>query len=158
MMKKNWCCSENMAAVGLLALRIAVGVIFINHGWMKLQDMEMTTKFFESLNIPLAGFAAWVVALVEFVGGIAVLLGIYTKEVAKLLVINMIVALLVAHISGPFARAELAIALLGGSLALSGLGAGPWRLIKKESCCLGKGGCGGKCEGNCSCGTKEMKK
>ncbi len=156
MMKKSWCCSENMAAVGLLALRIAVGIIFINAGWMKLHMIDQVAAMFGGMGIPLAGVMAWVVALVEFVGGIAVLLGVYTKEVAKLLAIIMVVALLTAHRAGPLSAATPAIAMLGATLALAGVGAGPWRLVKKESCCMGKGGdCGGSCKGNCSCGTKK---
>jgi len=139
-----------MAAIGLLALRLGLGVVFAYHGWGKLQAMDQTIGFFGTLGIPLASFFAWLVALVEFLGGIAIILGIFTKEVAKVLAVVMIVALLTAHINQPFARAELAIALLGGSLALAGLGAGPWRLIKKESCCGAKDKkddcCGGSCK------------
>lgn len=37
-----------------------------------------------------------------------------------------------------FCQAGLPIALLGATLALVGLGAGPWRLVKKECCYDGK--------------------
>jgi len=151
-MKKNWCCGENMAAIGLLALRLAVGAIFIYHGWDKLSDMDKTVTGFGMMGFPLPAFFAWLVALVEFVGGVALVLGIYTKEFAKLLAIIMLVAILKVHLGGGFKGMEYQISLLGGSLALAGLGAGPWRLIKKESCCGSKeekgGCCGGVCKDN----------
>lgn len=137
-MLKNKCCPENMADIGLLALRIVVALVFIKHGWDKWQDIGKTTAFFASLNIPLAHFSAYLVATVELVGGLMVLFGLYTKEVAKFLAMNMIVALLTAHIHGPWKAAELALVLLGASLALAGLGAGKWRLVKNECCYEGK--------------------
>lgn len=125
-------------AIGLLALRIGIGFIFMKHGWDKWNNIDGTTAFFDGLGIPLAHFSAYLVATVELVGGLLVLLGIYTKEIAKFLAITMVVALLTAHIHGPWKGAELAFLLLGGSLALIGLGAGPWRLVKKECCYDGK--------------------
>ena len=141
-----------MAAVGLLALRIAFGAIFIYHGWGKLADMDKTVSMFGMMGFPLAAFFAWVVALVEFLGGIAILLGVYTKEVAKLLAIIMLVAILKVHLGGGFKGMEFQLSLLGGLLALAGVGAGKYRLLKNESCCMkgdAAGCCGGK--GSCTC-------
>lgn len=136
MMKKNLCCGENMAAVGLLALRISVAIIFINAGWTKLHMIDQVAAMFGNMGVPLAGIMAWVVALVEFLGGIAVLLGVYTKEVSKFLAFTMVVALLLAHRGGPLQAATPALAMLGSTLALAGVGAGKWRLVKNESCCM----------------------
>ncbi len=131
-MKLACCSEESMRNWGLLFLRIAIAVVFIAHGWAKLQGIEQTVGFFDKSGIPLAGFFAWVVALVEFLGGIAVLLGVYTRLVAKLLIVTMIVALLTVHMGTPWKGAELPIVLLGGSCALLALGAGKWRLMKQE--------------------------
>lgn len=139
---KMRCNEESMRNWGLLFLRIAVGIIFIYHGWGKLNGIEQTAGFFDKTGIPFAGFMAWVVALVEFLGGIAVLLGVFTRLAAKLLAIVMIVALLTAHMGGPWKSAELPIALLGGLLALWGIGGGKWQVTKKEclpwckTCCV----------------------
>lgn len=94
--------------------------------------IDMTAGFFEKMNIPFPVFSAWLVGLVEFIGGLAVMFGIYIRFFAKFLIINMVVALLTAHISGPWKSAELAIAMLGGSIALLGLGGGAWQIMKKE--------------------------
>lgn len=133
-MLKDKCCPPQMLGVGLLALRIAVGIIFIHHGWSKWQDIAGTAELFRGIHIPLALFMAYVVATVELVGGIMVLLGVYTKEASKFLAMTMIVALLTVHLKQPFAKAEFPLVLLGATLALSGTGAGKWRLVQKECC------------------------
>jgi len=59
--------------VALLLLRLGVGLIFVVAGWDKLMDISGPQAFFADLGIPLAGLMAWVVAIVEFVGGLMVL-------------------------------------------------------------------------------------
>lgn len=133
-MKHAGCNEESMRNWGLLLLRIAVGVVFIYHGWGKLHGIEQTAGFFGNIGIPAAGFMAWVVALVEFLGGIAVLLGLFTRLAAKLLAIVMLVALFTAHWGGPWKSAELPIALLGGLCALMTIGGGKWQVLRKWDC------------------------
>ncbi|MCH8049673.1 DoxX family protein [Patescibacteria group bacterium] len=118
---------------GLLALRLAFGVVFIYHGWLKLNGIDATATFFESLSIPIPVFFAYFAGLLEFLGGIALILGFQTKTFAGLLAIEMIIALLIFHTKVPYDVAtELPIALLGGLIALHALGAGEWRVTKKE--------------------------
>lgn len=125
------------ADTGLLMLRVATGLVFLYHGWVKLQGIEGTGMFFGSLGIPLPALMAWVVALVEFVGGIALLTGVYSRIAAKLLAVTMIVALLTAHIDGPWKSAELPLVLLGSMLAIAMGGPGAYVAMKKDCTCLG---------------------
>ncbi|MBI2484823.1 DoxX family protein [Candidatus Uhrbacteria bacterium] len=129
---KQYCYSAQGRDLALFLLRLAAGAVFIYHGWLKLDDMQATQAFFESLNIPVVAVAAWVVALVEFVGGIALVLGVHARSGAFLLGINMIVALLVAHLGKPFLAAELPLVLLGAMFVVWTHGAGAWRLMKQE--------------------------
>src|SRR3989338_2044079 len=87
-------CTPAMRDFGLFVLRLSVGVVFIYHGWMKLTDIEGTTAFFGSQGFPIAGALAYLVGLVEFVGGVAVVLGVFTKVAALFLAVVMVVALL----------------------------------------------------------------
>lgn len=80
---------------GLLVLRIGVSIIFIFAGWMKYKDMTGTVGFFASIGF--SAFWAYLVTAVELLGGIAVLLGIWTRVAAKLLAIVMVVAIYVVH-------------------------------------------------------------
>ena len=118
-----------------LPLRIVLGIIFIVHGYMKLfGGIEGTTGFFTNIGIPLAGFFAYVVAIVEFFGGIALILGIFVKIASSLLAVDMVVAILVVHLSKGFLISnggyEFTLVLLGGLIALILLGAGELSLQK----------------------------
>lgn len=108
-------------------LRLALGLVFITHGADKLfGGIVGTTQFFASLSIPFPGISAWVVALVEFFGGIALVIGLFTRYAGLLLAIDMLVALFTAHFkSGAFTQGyELAIVLLAASIALTLRGSG----------------------------------
>jgi len=80
----------------------------IVHGAQKLFGMfgggglEGTTQFFASLGIPMAGAAALLVGLVEFAGGIAVVLGAWTHIVVLLMAIDMLVAIVTVHLPNGF--------------------------------------------------------
>lgn len=123
--------------MGLLLLRVTVGVVFVYHGWAKLNGIEGTGQFFNSLGIPLSGLMAWVVALVEFLGGLSLIFGIYSRVAAKLLFVDMLVALLLAHVGGPWLKAELPLVLLGATAAIAMGGAGSWVVMKKDCECSG---------------------
>ncbi len=117
--------------LALLLLRIGVGVIFIVAGWGKLTGIEGTIQFFGNIGIPLPAVMAWVVAIVEFVGGIMVLLGAYAKIPYLLFAIIMVVALFTTKLGGEFSAARLDIMLLLTSLALFFLGSGAYSVDNK---------------------------
>jgi putative oxidoreductase len=120
---------------GITFLRIVVGVIFIMHGWQKLSmGFDHVAGFLGSIGIPLPRLAAVLLTLVELIGGVALILGIFTSYVAALLAIDMLVALIRVHApNGFFAPkgVEFPLLLLAaninlifhgpGSLSLSGL-------------------------------------
>jgi putative oxidoreductase len=120
--------------IGLLALRISVGLIFIVQGWSKLSGIEGPTAMLSGIGFPAAAFFAWLLALVEVLGGIAVILGVYIRFAAKLLALVMVVALLTVHLHGAFGMAMAPIALLGSTIALFCLGGGEWQLMKDKEC------------------------
>ena len=109
-----------------LLLRIGVGIIFIVAGWGKITGIEGTIGFFGGLGIPLPGVMAWVVALVEFVGGLMVLTGTYIRIPTILLACVMLVALLTTKVGGEFGAARLDIMLLLANLALFIMGSGKY--------------------------------
>ncbi|WP_340104747.1 DoxX family protein [Rhodohalobacter sp. 8-1] len=114
-----------------LLLRIGVGVIFIVAGWGKLNGIEGVQGFFGDLGIPLPGLMAWVVAIVEFFGGLMVLLGAYIRIPAMLLAFTMVVAILTTKLGGEFSAARLDIMLLLTTLALFFLGSGKYSVDDK---------------------------
>ncbi len=120
--------------IGLLALRISVGLIFLVQGWGKLNGIEGPTAMLAGIGFPAAGFFAWLLALTEFLGGVGLILGVYVRLFAKLLFVVMIIALFTVHIPGPFAGAMTPLALIGSTIAVLMLGGGEWQVMKDKEC------------------------
>jgi len=114
--------------IGLLVLRLVVGVTFLLHGLDKLADLSGTEEFFASLEIPAPGLMAPFVALTETVGGLLLIAGLATPLAGVALAVDMLVALVTAHIDEGFFAAdggiELVLLLAAASLALALTGAG----------------------------------
>ncbi|MFC6882113.1 MULTISPECIES: DoxX family protein [Actinomadura] len=115
---------------GLLLGRLALGVIFVAHGWQKLTDVGHSgvTKMFEGMDIPFPALSATYATWVELVGGIALILGVVVPVAGILLALDMAGALWFAHIDhGLFADKggyELVLILGAASLLLAFTGAG----------------------------------
>lgn len=111
----------NKNEIGKFILRIVLGFIFFIHGLSKFQGgISNTAGFFDSLGIP--GFMAYMVAMIELVGGIAVILGIGTKIVSVLFAIILLGAIFTAKLpagllgNGQMAGYELDLILLAASI------------------------------------------
>lgn len=142
-----------MVSLGLFLLRLVVGGLFALHGVPKLfggqgssaklsdtakqtlgqafvdqmegGGIENLTGMLESMNIPNAPKMAWVLALTEFAGGLALVLGWKTRPVAAALALSQLVAIDKVHAKqGLIGGYELNATLIGatGALALAGPG------------------------------------
>lgn len=107
----------NSQQIGALLLRFVLGLTFFIHGLAKFQGgIENTAGFFESLGLP--GYSAYAVALIELIGGIAMILGFGTRVAAALFAIIMIGAIMKVKLASGFlgngqsAGYELDLALL----------------------------------------------
>jgi putative oxidoreductase len=105
---------------------VAVATIFIRHGYQKLFVFGFAgvTGAFTHMGVPLPGFTGPFIGLLEFFGGIALLLGFLTRVFALGFVCDMLVAILLVQLSRGFSAYELEFLLLGSSLALAFTGAG----------------------------------
>ncbi|WP_165999425.1 DoxX family protein [Bacillus sp. Cs-700] len=114
--------------LGLLTIRLVVGVLFFVHGFLKFSGgIENTIAFFETIGI--AGFLAYVVAVIEIAGGILMILGIGTRFISVLFSMILIGALLtVKRSTGMLGGYELDIAFLAMSVSLLLSGGGPYSL------------------------------
>ncbi|MED4454917.1 DoxX family protein [Metabacillus fastidiosus] len=113
---------KNEAAATIL--RVFLGITFLMHGLSKFQGgIENTVGFFESLGLP--GFTAYMVALIELIGGIAVILGLGTRIISILFVIILAVAIMKVKLAagflgnGQMAGYELDLALMAISIYLA---------------------------------------
>jgi putative oxidoreductase len=113
-------------SLGLAALRVAVATIFIRHGAQKLFVFGFAgvTGAFTQMGVPLPGVTGPFVGLLEFFGGIAILIGFLTRPIAFALAFDMLVAIFLVKLKGGFSGYELEFLLLGSSLALALTGAG----------------------------------
>ena len=116
--------------IGLLLMRLVVAAIFINEGYGKLSDISGTVMFFAHLG--LAPWLVYVVGIIEFVGGIAMLLGIFTGYAGIGFVVVLIGVIFTGHVThgGFFFGHSYEFTLLTASLALALIGPGrfslPW--------------------------------
>lgn len=117
----------------LSVLRIITGFLMLWHGSQKLFAFPPPERVMESnAMITFAG-------VLEFVGGILILIGLFTRPVAFLLSGTMAVAYFLAHASGGFLplvnKGELAVIYCFVFFYLFFAGGGPWsvdNVIKKS--------------------------
>lgn len=114
---------------GITVLRLVVGVVFLAHGGQKLfvWGFGNVAGFMGKIGIPAPMLAAIVVTLVEFFGGLALVLGLFTRWAAAFLSVNMLVAILTVHLKAGFflpAGVEFALTLFAANAALVLLGSG----------------------------------
>jgi putative oxidoreductase len=119
------------ARYGLAILRVVLGIAMAVHGWSKLSGgVDNVSGFFGGmLGIPAPGLMAWVVTIVELVGGILLMVGFLTQIAGILIALDMLGAILFAFLlrgtpfiengaitwekEAVFAAAALCIALAG---------------------------------------------
>src|SRR5205085_8326558 len=111
---------------GLLALRLALGVIFVAHGgqkvfgWFGGHGLAATVNGMGQMGIPAP--LAYLASFTEFFGGVAVLIGLLSRLASMGLAVVMIVAIQQVHLKNGFFLEtkgfEYNIALLGMAVAL----------------------------------------
>lgn len=118
--------------LGLLILRAITGVIFVAHGWPKLADgASGAAQMFGQLGVPVPGGSAWLVTLLEFFGGLALIAGAFVALVSALFIVHMTMGILLVHLAQGFyvvgpgqGGVEFNLLLIGSLLTLILVGAG----------------------------------
>ena len=130
-----------MLNAALLILRIALGIVFVAHGLQKSfgvfsgPGINGFTQYLSGLGFVPAVFWAYVAAYTELVGGICVLLGLFTRIASALIFILLVVATVRVHLTHGFFGAaggfEYNLVLLCICIVLMLLGAGTPSITKK---------------------------
>ncbi|HVU06406.1 MAG TPA: DoxX family protein [Candidatus Paceibacterota bacterium] len=111
-----------------LIVRLIIGGIFIFAGWVKASDMTMTLGFFSQLGLP--SFLAYVISYAEILGGIALVIGLWTELASTGLAIIMIGATYYSYQMAPAMNMPVSqaimptIAIFAAALSLIATGAG----------------------------------
>lgn len=114
--------------LGLLLIRIAVGLIFIHHGLMKFQNVEGTLGFMGHLGVPV--WLAYLVMIVELVGGAMLVAGVLTRAAAVATgIVALFAFVLVINPMKGVAGGELELLLSAVSFGLALVGSGKARLL-----------------------------
>ena len=125
--------SNRQINIALTLLRVVVGAIFIAHGAQKLFvfGLDGVAGGFASMGVPMAGILGPFVGLVEFLGGIALAVGLLTRLASIGIASTMVVAILLVHLKQGFFNpggVEFPLSLLASTIALTLTGAGDWSL------------------------------
>ncbi|GBF77104.1 oxidoreductase [Paenibacillus sp. 598K] len=98
-------------------MRVVIGILFVFHGVDKFQmGLGNVEGWFSSIGVP--GFLAYVVAIAELVGGILLIIGLFTRYVSGLLIVILVGAIFSAKLSvgvlgdGQMAGYELDLAFI----------------------------------------------
>jgi putative oxidoreductase len=129
--------STGAIAHGAALLRLSLGVMWLAHALLKLFVFTLpgTAAFFDSIGF--AGWLAYPVFLVELIGGLALIFGIYARQAALLLVPVMAVAAWV-HIPNGWAHTsagggwEYPVFLIVASIAVWLIGDGSFALRRSR--------------------------
>lgn len=91
-----------------LPLRLIIGFGFMAHGFAKLsRGPAAFAEILQALNVPAPIFTAWLTALVEFCGGLAIIAGAFVSIVSIPLVIVMLTAIFTVHLPYGFSTITL---------------------------------------------------
>lgn len=125
--------SNSLALIG----RLGLVALFLPAGWSKLTGFEATVGYIESVGLPLATLAALIAIFIEVVGGIAILLGYFSRASALGLALFTLVASVLFHPYWAVAADQAFvqqllfmknIAIVGGLLVLAAHGPGRFSL------------------------------
>jgi putative oxidoreductase len=106
-------------AFGLLLFRIAAGIVFLTHGWMKVSNMPGTVEMLSHFG--LAPVLVYFISWLEVIGGVALIAGVATRFFGFLFGIEMLVALFLTGFRGGFGM-EFVLMLISFGIALAGSG------------------------------------
>ena len=114
---------------GLLLLRLASGGVFVAFGLGKFVNHASELASFRSYGLPAPAVLVLVIGVVEVVGGVLLIAGIYTKPAALVLAGDMVAAIIVSGIAkGELVSLTLAPAELAAMVVVLSVGPGACRL------------------------------
>ena len=129
--------SEIALDLATLILRLALGVIMVSHGIPKIQKREVLgKKWNDHYGVPKA--TIWLTGILQIVGGLALLVGLFTSLTSLVLTLDMLAALFIcifnSHHREPFNSVtpekgwDVNLLLVASLIAVLLMGGGKWSL------------------------------
>ena len=125
-----------MVDVGILILRVAVGIVMVAHGVPKIfwKRQIFNKKWREEYGLPMGSVI--LTGIAQVVGGLAILVGVFTSAASLILAVNMLVATYISiwkhgegFLSTPEGKGwDINFLLLAALIALIFFGDGNWSL------------------------------
>lgn len=128
----------------LLPLRLVVGYGFLSHGMAKLtRGPAGFAKLLAQIGVPFPALSAWMVTLIEIVGGMALIVGAFVAIASLPLIASMLVAMFTVQLRYGFSSVntigltaegpvfgppgyEINLLYIGALVALALAGPGAW--------------------------------
>jgi putative oxidoreductase len=123
---------NNLQPWGAFLLRLALGLSMIVHGYEKVSthtELHHYVHYIVTLGLPY--WLGYVSAFTEFVGGVLIVLGLFTRLASALIAINMLVALFMVGIHQGFGIYNYIAELAAIAIMLLFYGAGALSLDRK---------------------------
>ena len=121
---------DRLQPLALLAMRLALGVIMVAHGYHKVfGGLHHHAQMVASLGLP--AWLGYVSAVVEFFGGLMILVGFFTRAAAFAVFVDLFVAIWKVHLHNGLIGSpdrpgyEFAMATATLAFALIFFGGGP---------------------------------
>ena len=114
----------------ILFLRVVLGIVLVVHGWPKIKNLQQNAKNFESMGFKPGKLFGTISAVLEFFGGIALILGLGVTYISGLFILEFLVILGWKFVKRmPLVGGyELDLVILAGMFVLFSLGAGAYSL------------------------------
>lgn len=129
---------SSLQPIALLFLRLALGVVFLTHGYPKIAK-PVPAMFTMFVQHGFPAYFVYVSGVLETFGGVLLIAGLFTRPAGLLLAAEMAVAILKVHGAGGILAVhnyEFPLSLAVACFALSALGPGVFSL---DSIFLGEG-------------------
>jgi putative oxidoreductase len=137
--------ASSTTGVLVLIARVLIGWLFLSSGWGKVTNVEGFAGYLKNLQAPSPEILSWIGAIVEFLIGVTLILGVGTRYAALVCVLFLIVATALAHRCWEYPPAQMTAqktnffknaSILGGALLLFVTGPGRLsidRMLSKRS-------------------------